>query len=193
MLSYLYSLLPKWLKLKTSWLPRLIDCTLLMIFTALMQTTLLAQFRPFGAVPDMMLLFVLAVAMRENEKWGALFGLLSAVLIEAIGGEGISVLPLFYFFVGYFFPVIAANLLNNSIAVRVLFTLIAVLARMVVSYFTSLTLLPNESFDTLLRYLLVPEAVSTLVVALPTEIFVRLCLRPFHRSTEERVKEFQLF
>ncbi len=185
------ALIPRWMK--AQWIPVLAVCTGLMIFIALLQTTLLAQFRPCGATPDLMLLFVLAVSMRENEKWGAIFGILSAIIIDAIGGTGITILPILYFAVGYFCPRIAAEHLTNSISVRALFTVAAVIGRMVVTFCTALILLPGESITVLLRLLVLPEAAGTLLMALPVELFVRLCLRPFHRTRAERVSDMQLF
>ncbi len=191
LLKEAFALIPRWMK--AAWIPILAVCTGLMIFIALLQTTLLAQFRPFGATPDLMILFVLAVGMRENEKWGAVFGILSALIIDALGGTGVTLLPILYFAVGYLFPVIAVEYLTNSISVRALFTLCTVIGKMSVSFVTALVLLPDESIIVLLRYLVLPEAAGTLLMALPVELFVRLCLRPFHRTRAERVSDLQLF
>ena len=58
----------------------------LLIFFALLQTTIFARFRPFGAVPDLMLPLVIAIGMTEREKWGAVFGVAAAFVIESLGG-----------------------------------------------------------------------------------------------------------
>ena len=52
-----------------------IVCALLILLCALLQTTLFARFRPFGAIPDLMLSAVIAISLLEGEKWGAVTGL----------------------------------------------------------------------------------------------------------------------
>ena len=73
-----------------------IVCGALILLLALLQTTLLARFRPFGAIPDLMLSAVIAIAVLEGEKWGCLIGLLAALVIESMGGGAIQLLPLLF-------------------------------------------------------------------------------------------------
>ena len=57
----------------------------LLLFFALLQTTIFARFRPFGAVPDLMLPLVIAVGMTEREKWGAVYGVIAAFVTICFG------------------------------------------------------------------------------------------------------------
>ena len=76
-------------------------CAALMILFTLLQTTIFSSLRPFGAVPDMMLSAVIAIAVSEGEKWGAVCGLISSLLISSVGTTGFSVIPLVYMLTGY--------------------------------------------------------------------------------------------
>ena len=69
-------------------------CALLLIFFALLQTTLFTRFKPFGAVPDLILPLVAAIGMTEKEKWGAVFGVIAAFVIESLGGSTVTLLPI---------------------------------------------------------------------------------------------------
>jgi hypothetical protein len=104
-------------------------CLLLISFFALLQTTLFARFCPFGAIPDLMLPLVIAIAMTEDEKWGAVCGIAAAFVIEAIGSSGAALLPLLYAAAGYFCPIITALYLTDSPPVRALYTAVSGIGR----------------------------------------------------------------
>ncbi len=74
---------------------------LLLIFAASVQTALLARFLPMGATPDLMICIVLCVAYFNGRYAGAVTGIAAGVLIEAIGSEGVVLLPMIYLFLGY--------------------------------------------------------------------------------------------
>ena len=65
------------------------------------QTALFGQYPLFGAVPDLMLVTVVCFAYFNGRFEGAVMGLAAGFLIEAVGGQGMSLLPLFYFLFGY--------------------------------------------------------------------------------------------
>lgn len=75
--------------------------TLLIILFSSLQVTVLARYRLFGATPDLMLCFVLCIFYFWGKYAGAVTGIAAGFVIEAIGGLGISVLPVVYMFYGY--------------------------------------------------------------------------------------------
>ena len=79
-----------------------IVCAVLLVFFCLLQTTLFTNFRPLGAVPDLVLPLVIAISMTEKERWGAIIGLIGAIVIESLGGSTFTVLPILYTFAGNF-------------------------------------------------------------------------------------------
>ena len=75
--------------------------TLLILLLSSVQVSLLARFRPFGATPDLMLCFVLCIFYFWGKYAGAVTGIATGFVIEAIGGQGMTLLPLVYLLYGY--------------------------------------------------------------------------------------------
>ena len=95
----------------------------LLIFFSLLETTLFTKFRPFGVTPDLILPLVVAVAIFEREKWGAVFGVIAAFVIESIGGSALTILPILYMPVGYVIGIISVHYFRDSFATRALYAL----------------------------------------------------------------------
>lgn len=162
-------------------------CAALTILLALLQTTIFARFRPFGAIPDLMLPLVVAIGMTEGEQWGAVWGLIAAYMIESLGAGGISLLPLLYMPAGYFCPVLTELYLTDTPPVRLIYTAVCGIGRAVITllYFA----ITSSVFDlpALLGDVTLPEYASTFVMSLPVHLIVYLSLHPFHKSRSERV------
>ena len=84
---------------------RAVFCTLtvalMILLLSSVQVSLLARFQLFGATPDLMLCFVLCIFYFWGKYAGAITGIASGFVIEAIGGQGISLLPVVYMLFGY--------------------------------------------------------------------------------------------
>lgn len=160
----------------------------LLIFFALLQTTIFARFRPFGAVPDLMLPLVIAVGMTEREKWGAVFGVAAAFVIESLGGAPVSLLALLYMPAGYLSGILTIEMFRDSFAVRLLFTAVGCALHML---FTLATLALTVEGFTFLRGLtgaVLPEFLSSMVFAALPHLLAKAALRVFHKPREERVE-----
>ncbi len=75
---------------------RFFICAALLVLFASFQVTLFSKFRPFGAVPDLMIAFTVAIAFSEGERFGGIAGLVGAFVIESLSGTGVALLPLLY-------------------------------------------------------------------------------------------------
>lgn len=160
----------------------------LLIFFALLQTTIFARFRPFGAVPDLMLPLVIAVGMTEREKWGAVFGIAAAFVIESLGGAPVSILALLYMPAGYLAGILTIEMFRDSFAVRLLFTAVGCALHML---FTLATLALTVEGFTFLRGLteaVLPEFLASMVFAFLPHLLAKAALRVFHKPREERVE-----
>ena len=162
-------------------------CCGLILLLALLQTTLLARFRPFGAIPDLMLSAVIAIAMLEGEKWGCLIGLFAAFVIESLGGSEIQLLPLLYMPVGYFAPVVTELYFTDSAPVRFMYSVGAGFARALLTMMLLAMTLKDFSLPGLFVSVALPEYASTLLLSVPVQILIRTVLHPFHKSRSERV------
>ena len=147
---------------------------LLMVFFAMVQTTIFSTIRPFGCSPDLMISFVLALSVTERRRWGAV-------------SYSVSLLPLLYVIVGYFGGVIANHYLTGSAAVRAILEVGAVILRCiftaVLAYLSPLYATAGEIFFDIV----LPEAAATLLLAAPVQLITYICMRPFHRTRDEKV------
>ncbi len=160
-------------------------CGVLLIIFALLQTTLFSRFRPFGAVPDLILPLVVAVAMSEREKFGAIFGIIAAFVIESLGGGAVSILPILYMPVGYVVGALSVYYFRDSLVVRGLYTAITSLLRSLFTIFTLLTTVGGITFLSLMGDAVLPELLGSIIFAPLPHFAVKLCLHPWRKSRDK--------
>ena len=162
-------------------------CGVLILFLTLLQTTVFARFRPFGAIPDLMLPLVIAISMTEGEKWGAVCGLIAAFVTESLGSDTVSLLPLLYMPAGYLCPIITRLYLTDTVPVRIIYTAVSGLGRAVISLLYLAMSIQQFDLSVLLSDVILPEYASTFLLAIPVHALVRLTFHPFHKSRSERI------
>lgn len=180
--------LPLLFKVNYEFVIKTVISTLLVIFFALLQTTVFARFKPFGAIPELMLVLTIAIAVSEDEKTGAVFGLISAVVISSISGKNTVWLPLFYVPTGYICGYLSTYRFTRSIAVRFVYTLSACILRSVLTAAEAMKALKGATVLSVIEKILVPELLSTLILALPVHVIAWLCLRHFHKTRAEMIQ-----
>ncbi len=156
---------------------RALVCLLLISFFALLQTTLFTRFKPFGAVPDLMLSLVVAIAMIAREKWGAVCGLAAAFIIESLGGATVTILSLLYMPAGYIIGLLSVYYFRDGAAVRAMYTGVTAAAR---SLFTMVILFmstSNVSIPSALVHAAVPEFFATVLFAFLPHLAVKYAFR----------------
>lgn len=156
----------------------------LLILFALLQTTLFSRFRPFGVVPDLILPLVVAVAMSEREKFGAIFGIVAAFVIESLGGGAVSILPILYMPVGYIVGALSVYYFRDSVVVRALYTVITSLLRALFTIFTLLATVGGITFISLMGDAVLPELLANVIFATLPHFAVKLCLRPWNKNRD---------
>lgn len=166
---------------------RAVICAMLIIFTALWQTTFFNRFSPFGAVPDLMLSLTAAIAFTEDEKWGAVCGLCSALVIQSLGtsGAGPQLLPLLYTPVGYIIGILSSSYLRGGVAVKALYIAACGIGRAAISAVTASRML-SAGMGRIFTDIVIPEFFSTALTAPIVYFIVWLCLHWFHKSREQR-------
>ena len=167
---------------------RVVISALLLIFFALLQTTIFARFRFFGAVPDLMLPLVIAVGMTEGARWGAVFGVIAAFVIESLGGAPVSLLALLYAPAGCLAGALTVELFRDSIAVRILFTAVGCAAHMPFTLVTLFWTVEGMTFASAMKEAVLPELLCTAVFAALPHLAAKLALRTFHKPREEKVE-----
>ena len=163
-------------------------CALLIIFFSLVQTTLFTRFRPFGAVPDLILPLVIAISMTEREKWGAVCGLIGAFVIESLGGSPLTLLPLLYMPAGYVCGLLTVHNFRDSAAVRALYTGVSSAARAVFTLIAVVMTIGDLSLIDALTRTVLPEFAANLLFAALPHAAAWLALRPFNKSRDAKVQ-----
>lgn len=160
-------------------------CAFLLIIFSLTQTTLFTRIRPFGAVPDLILPLTVAAAMSFREKWGAVFGLVSAFVIESLGGSSFTILPILYMLTGYTVGLFSVYYFRDSVAVRIIYTLASSAARSVFTLITICATVAEIDLVYLLSNILIPEFLANLCFAFLPHIAAILFFKPFTHSRKE--------
>ena len=163
-------------------------CGILLIFFALFQTTLFARFRPFGVVPDLILPLVCAIGMTEHEKWGAIFGIVAAFVIESLGGSTVTLLPLLYMPAGYLCGILTTYYLRDSITVRAIYVAGSAFLRSLFTLFTLLATVGGITLGTAFSKVVLPELLANILFGLIPHYTAKLCLRPFNKTRAEKIQ-----
>ena len=165
---------------------RAVVTVLLMIFFALLQTTLFTRLPPFGAVPDIMLCFCVALAVSEGEHWGSVTALISGLVITALGSVSFDPAPLLYVICAYTAGVLCRYVLKQNALIRALITLGAGVLRALATLAAIAVAAPTFTFAAAWRLAIFPEFLSTLVCAPFVHVIVWLATLAFHRSRAQR-------
>lgn len=137
--------------------------SLLILILSVAQVTVCARFSIFGATPDLMICTVLCVAFFAGRYAGAITGIGAGFFIEAMGSVGISLLPLFYFLLGYVAGHYARTVYPKRYTVYLFYFILTVIFRMIIT--VTYIALTYESFELLevITKILLPEAADTAV------------------------------
>lgn len=159
------------------------------ILVAMLQTTFFSRFRPFGAVPDIMLALVAGIAQSEGEKWGGACGLAGAFAVQALGGMPgtTELLPLLYMPVGYVIGILSGYYFSNSVPVRAMYIAGCGAVRAVITAVIAMRTL-DTTIANILSGTVVPEFFSTALVAPAVYFLVYLSFKHFHKTRAERTE-----
>lgn len=168
-------------------------CAVLLVFFALLQTTFFSRFAPFGATPDLMLIFALCVGVYDGEKWGSVLGLCAAFVIQSLGGSGNepSLLSLVYMPTGLGAGLLIRYYLSNTFPVKLMLVGGASLLKCIITVISA-SMQIEASLGTIILNIAIPEFFSTVLIS-PLPFFaVWLSLRHFHKTRAERTDSEQL-
>lgn len=135
---------------------------------------------------DMMLSAVIAIAVSEGEKWGAVCGLISSLLISSVGTTGFSVIPLVYMLTGYISGLLSRYYLRQNAVIRLIYQLCAGFLRAAATLMMLHAHMAHFTFTEVLTGTLLPEYFSTLAVSPLVQTAVWISLKAFHRTRAER-------
>lgn len=148
---------------------------LTLLTLSLIQTTVLHLVPILGTIPDLCLLFVLGTAMFDGAENGGAVGIAAGFLENALGGVGISLLPLLFFVVGYGTGLLAGKALARTFPSYMIFALVFCLLRPAITL-ADIGLSAHTSgfgLNAITEGTLVPEFFANLVAAPPMYLLIR--------------------
>ena len=136
----------------------------IIFISSLLQTSFLAVIRPFGAVPDLMLLLSLGAGYFCGPAVGGVFGILAGVISYALGGTGITLLPIFYCAIGAATGFLVENFFSGKFTVWLLYTFVAAVFKSGYSLATVIFLSGDIRFFAAIWHTVIPEFIGTIVL-----------------------------
>lgn len=151
--------------------------SLLLLAVVILQTSFFGFYKLFGAVPDLTLIIVLAAGLFLGERCGGLVGLAGGILLGALGSFGISLLPLFYYLLGFFAGAFGKGRAENFSGYLLFFSISLGYRAVMTIIYASMTY-HSVNFLTLLWRAVLPEALATAIFGILLFLPLRaLCRR----------------
>lgn len=126
----------------------------------------------FGQNPAFTFAYVTAIGFLLGEKVGGVFGLCAGILLDAIGGVGFSLVPIFYMLAGYLCGYMLKTFLRKNFLSYLIYASVAGLAKII---YTMLRFaLRTQSFNIIKIFtgIMIPEFFAFIVC---TPIIYFLC------------------
>lgn len=157
-----------------------------LFFLAVIQTSIFSVFRPFGAVPDLVLASVIAIAIYDRERTGVIAGIVGGYIADALGGSGLSLSPLVYMLCATLFALLAYSVLRRDF----LSWLIGVACSLIISGIASIICAYSSvsaahfTASHIFSELLIPQFFSSLLIGIPVYILTKLIWSRFFNTRE---------
>ena len=164
---------------------KVIVLALLLVFFCLLQTTFFTRFRIFNSVPDLILPMVVAVAISENEKWASIFGLVAGIIIDALSGSALVLLPLLYVLVGYIAGLLCIHFFRGSFVVRLSFTVVTSVLRSVVTFIVVISTVGGADLGSALSKAALPELLVNILFAVLPHFIVYISLKGVNKTKKQ--------
>ena len=138
-----------------------VSLALLILGGAILQTSVFGKLTYIGAVPDLMLCIVLGVAYFNGRHHGAITGLASGALIEAIASSGIVLLPLFYMIFGYVAGHYARAVQPKRFIPYLIYLMFALLLRAGITFLYTCLIYQQINLLQIFAHAVIPEMLTT--------------------------------
>ena len=157
-----------------------------LFFLALLQTSFFSVLRVFGAVPDLVLPAVIVIAVYDRERMGTIAGIMGGFLADALGGSGISLLPISYMICGITVALLAYSVLRRDFPSWLVGLLLSLVINGIFSVIIAFASHKNAAFGAseVFSELLVPQFFASLSLALPVYFLTKAIWSRFFDNRE---------
>ena len=133
-----------------------------LILVAVLQVSVLARMRPFGAVPDLMLCTVLCCSYFGGRYMGGIVGIAGGFLIGAMGSiSWLCLFPLCFFFLGYLTGYYVKVLNQSGYLSYLVYLGVALLLRVILTTVDTYVQFFRVDVGQLIFHTLLPEVIGT--------------------------------
>ncbi len=159
-------------------------CWLFVLVVA--ETSFFSFFKPFGAVPDLVLPAVVAIGIYDRERMGAIAGLVGGYLADALGGVGLSLSPLVYMLCGCIFALLAYSVLRRDFVSWLIGAAVSLAVSGAFSVICAYASVTNAHFDAgdVFSRLLVPQFFSSLICGVVVYFLTKAIWNRFFNNRE---------
>ncbi len=136
-----------------------------LFLVAIIQTSFFSVWRPFGAVPELVLPAVIAIAIYDRERMGTIAGIMGGYIIDALGGVGLSLSPLLYMLCGAITALLAYSVFRRDFLSWLICSLFALLISGSASIINAYAETGGRyfSFSSILTRLILPGFFSSII------------------------------
>lgn len=161
---------------RSSIIRRIVVYSILFFTLGIAQCSFFAGLSFLSVVPDIVMGAVVAIALLDTQKNAIICGIAAGAMIDALGGSGLSLSPIFFLIIAIICSEIAKKILPTFIS----WAVILIPAVALRSFFTLISLaisFDGIAFSSVFSSILLPEAILTFFLSLPIFFAVKLCVK----------------
>ena len=162
---------------------RILIYSLIMFFLSVVECSFFARINFLPATPDLVLVAVTLIAIIDTKETALVCSIIGGVMTDAIGTTGIYLSPVLYLAAAVAICIVSKKMMPRYPSWIATFP-VACLMRGAFTLFEIMLFGGNFVFGAVLRYIILPELICTVIFALPIYPIVRLCTLPFARRRE---------
>lgn len=138
---------------------------LTLFVSVLLQSTLLEYVAVYGVIPDVILIIILFISLKEGSKWGEIFGFFTGMLIDFLSLSPLGFFALIYCTIGFIMGLTNRNVSTDSLLTQIVFLIMALLIKFALSIFLIMLFsIETTSLSFISRNLPLEIAYSTIIV-----------------------------
>jgi len=151
---------------------KIISYTIYIYIIILLQSTLMENIRVFNVKPNLMIIFIVSVALLRGNVEGAIIGFFMGLCQDALSGKVIGFYSLVGLYLGLIIGSVNKRLYRENFLVIIFFTFVSTIVYEFVVYFLNTFSINNIEFVFPFRNFILPEAIYNSFVSIFVYIFV---------------------
>jgi rod shape-determining protein MreD len=135
------------------------------IFLTVLETNIFNGFKIFGAKPNLIISLVIAVAVLENERYAAVFGMIAGFIIDSSVSSPFFFSGLYYFFAAYLTGFISRYYFTKSLLTMMTMIVPVCVVREIFNLFYLIGIWKNFNIAGAMIEYILPEYLYTVLLA----------------------------